>query len=124
MHDRIAELRGLRNELATCVHGPDTARREDADLVREQITRVRDELAAEADRQDKRAEDRAGSGQDTLAAAARALAYSIRAALDAATLHAALDDEYGSKIPAKPTRRGKQAAGKQDTAAPKAPEQT
>lgn len=114
MHDRIAELRGLRDELALCENGPRRETRAGAaGLVREQITRVRGELAEDADRLDAEAEDYTDKGQDGIAGERAVAARAIRAALDA--------DEPGKT--AKPSGRAS-SGGKRNTAAQKAPEQT
>lgn len=82
MHDRVAELAGLRAELATCENGPRTSRREKADEVRTEIERVRGELDAEAERLEDRAAKLSGAGQDIPAAQAAIAAREIRAVLD------------------------------------------
>lgn len=115
MHDRIAELAGLRAELDNCENGP---RRETraaaADEVREQIARVRGELADDADRLDAEAGDLAEKGQDGIAGGRAVAAREIRAALEA---------DEPDPAAAKPTGRAG-SGGKRNTAAAKAPEQT
>jgi hypothetical protein len=100
MHDRVAELAGLRNELASCTNGPR------ANEVQDQIDRVRGELTAEAEKLDDRAEHLAEAGQDIPAAQAAVAAREIRTALQADEPEAAA----GSK------------GRKRTTAAAKAPE--
>lgn len=108
MHDRIAELAGLRNELATCENGPRRASRgAAADDVRTEIGRVREELVAEAERLETHAEELAAKGQDVPAAEAAVAARAIRSELDDGTEQTA------------PKRTGKRNA-----AAAKAPAQT
>lgn len=82
MHDRIAELRGLRTELATCLTGHRLSRRAVADQVREQIDRVRQLLETEAEAHESRAEALAGAGQEHAAANAATAARELRAVLD------------------------------------------
>lgn len=82
MHDRIAELAGLRNELATCLTSVRTARREAVGQVREQIARLRNILETEAEAIEARAEAIASAGQDVPAAQIAATARALRAALD------------------------------------------
>lgn len=114
MHDRVAELRGLRAELHNCENGPRRGTRQAAaDEVREQIARTRGELAAEADRLDIEAEDFTDKGQDGIADARAVAARAIRAALDA--------DEPDKAAAKAPARGG---GGKRTTTAAKAPEQT
>lgn len=82
MHDRIAELRGLHDELANCENGPRKATRAaSADDVREAITRVRGELEEQAADLEKRAEGFTEKGLDGLAGADIEEAKKIRAAL-------------------------------------------
>lgn len=114
MHDRMAELRGLRDELALFENGPRRETRgEVAGQVREQIARVRAELSDEADRLDVEAEELTDKGEDGIAGARAVAAREIRAALDA--------DEPSHAAP-KAARGG--TGGKRNTAAAKAPEQT
>ncbi|MGV9242618.1 hypothetical protein [Streptomyces sp. NPDC003710] len=82
MHDRIAELRGLRNELANCENGPrrDT-RGAAAEDVRAEITRVRGELEEQADQLEEQAKELAEHGQDGAAGQVTEEARSIREAL-------------------------------------------
>jgi hypothetical protein len=81
MHDRVAELAGLRIELATCENGPRESRREKTGEVQEQIDRVRGELDSEAEKLEDRAEHLAEAGQDVPAAQAAVAAREIRTAL-------------------------------------------
>jgi hypothetical protein len=81
MHDRVAELAGLRNELAICENGPRESRRDKTGEVREQIDRVRGDLDAEAEKLEERAEELAAKGQDVPAAEAATAAREIRTAL-------------------------------------------
>ena len=106
MHDRVAELAGLRNELATCENGPRESRREKVDEVQEQIDRVRGELEKEAEQLEARAEALAEGGQDVPAAQAAVAAREIRTALQG--------DEPADESPKRP--------GKRNTAAAKAPQ--
>lgn len=105
MHDRIAELAGLREELANCTSGPRESRREKAGEVQEQIDRVRGELQEQAEGLEKQAEELLANGQDGAAGAATEQARTIREALDA------------DQPEASPKR-----VGKRNTAAAKAPE--
>lgn len=109
MHDRVAELAGLRAELATCEKTPDESGRSDrTGEVRAQIDRVRGELEDQAAALDKRAEELLDAGQDGAAGEVRVQARALREALDA--------DGPAQESP----KRG----GKRNTAAAKAPEQT
>ncbi|MEV5953732.1 hypothetical protein AB0M11_08135 [Streptomyces sp. NPDC051987] len=83
MHDRVAELAGLRNELAICENGPRETRREKTGEVQEQIDRVRGELDEQAAALEKRAEELQSNGQDGAAGEAREQARAIREVLDA-----------------------------------------
>jgi dsDNA-specific endonuclease/ATPase MutS2 len=76
MHDRIAELRGLRNELANCEN-----RRSKADEVQKQIARVRGELEGQAATLEKQAKELAEKGQDGTAGQATEEARAIREVL-------------------------------------------
>ncbi|WP_020118814.1 hypothetical protein [Streptomyces canus] len=105
MHDRVAELAGLRAELAICKNGPRESRRETAGQVQEQIDRVRGELDAEAGELEKRAEQLLADGQDGAAGTAREQARTIREVLEA---------DQGSESP----KRG----GKRTASAAKPPE--
>lgn len=111
MHDRTAELRGLRNELAHCENGPREASRGRAGQVREQIDRLRGELADEAEALEQRSEVQAADGQDVPAAQSATAARDLRTLLD----------QDGPDTKPKGRTAG---AGKRNTAAPKAPEQT
>lgn len=82
MHDRIAELAGLRAELAACRTGPRETRRDKTDQVQAQIDRVRGELEAQAEQLDARAEALAAGGQDIPAAEAATAARALRTVLD------------------------------------------
>lgn len=108
MHDRVAELTGLRAELANCVNGPRESRRDKADEVQAQIDRVRGELETEAESLEARAESLAEGGQDVPAAQAAVAAREIRAAL-------------GEDEPAQADGSAKRP-GRRNTAAPKAPQ--
>lgn len=112
MHDRIAELAGLRAELAICENGPDTSRRDKTGEVQTEIDRVRGELSGHADDLDAEAEELAGKGQDVPAA---------QAAVDARQIRAVLDEDTGN---APKKARAGSGNGKRNTAAAKAPEQT
>jgi len=105
MHDRIAELAGLRAELAICTNGPRESRRADAEHVQEQLDRVRGELQEQAEGLEKQAEELLANGQDGAAGEASEQARAIREALDT--------DQPDTS----PKR-----AGKRNTAAAKAPE--
>ncbi|MGW7424422.1 hypothetical protein ACWGJB_31075 [Streptomyces sp. NPDC054813] len=83
MHDRVAELAGLRAELAICENGPRESRREKTGEVQEQIDRVRGELEEMAAAQEKQAEQWQASGHDGLAGQCTENARAIREALDA-----------------------------------------
>ncbi|MGW3024829.1 hypothetical protein [Streptomyces sp. NPDC001221] len=78
MHDRIAELRGLRNELANCENGPRRAAAED---VRAEITRVRGELEKQADQLEEQAKEHTEQGQEGLGGQVIEQARAIREAL-------------------------------------------
>lgn len=104
MHDRVAELAGLRAELAICENGPRESRREKTGEVQEQIDRVRGELKDEADGLEKKADELLANGQDGTAGEAREQARAIREALDA----------DGSESPKR--------SGKRNTAAAKPPQ--
>lgn len=79
MHDRIAELRGLQNELANCENGP---RRETraaaAGDVKKEIARVRGELEEQAAALEEQAKELAEQGQDGVAGQATEEARKIR----------------------------------------------
>ncbi|MET9088140.1 hypothetical protein ABZX77_40725 [Streptomyces sp. NPDC004237] len=110
MHDRVAELAGLRNELAICKNGPRESRRDKADEVQEQIDRVRAELQTEAERLQAEAEQLLEGGRDGLAGETTERARAIREALDAdesPDVDEALDDE---ESPEAPKRGGKRTA--------------
>lgn len=83
MHDRIAELAGLRAELAICKNGPRESRRGNTDEVQEQIDRVRGELQQHAEALEKQADELLAGGQDGAAGTAREQARDIREALNA-----------------------------------------
>ncbi|MFF0080222.1 hypothetical protein ACFYR1_11050 [Streptomyces canus] len=82
MHDRVAELAGLRAELAICENGPRESRREKTGEVRAEIDRVRGELEAEAEKLEEHAEKLASDGQDVPAAQAAVAAREIRTAVE------------------------------------------
>lgn len=96
MHDRIAELRGLQNELTNCETGP---RRETraaaAGDVKKEIARVRGELEEQAAALEEKAKELAEQGQDGLAGQATEEARQIRDALA----------ESKGRRPAKPTAK-------------------
>ncbi|MFF1702604.1 hypothetical protein [Streptomyces sp. NPDC058252] len=81
MHDRVAELAGLRAELAICENGPRESRRDKTGEVQAEIDRVRGELETEAEKHEERAEKLAADGQDVPAAQAAVVARDIREAL-------------------------------------------
>lgn len=84
MHDRIAELRGLRAELHHVQVGlRRETRKDDIDGIKQQIERVRDGLAEDADRLEAESADLAEQGQDGRAGDAAVAARVIRTALDA-----------------------------------------
>lgn len=84
MHDRIAELRGLRAELDNAQNGPRREQRKDAVTdIKSEIERLRGELAEDADRLEAESADLADQGQDGRAGDAAVAARVIRAALDA-----------------------------------------
>jgi hypothetical protein len=113
MHDRIAELAGLRAELAICEKGPRLGRRDVAPQVREEITRVVKELTAEVEALEARARKLIEAGQNSVA---RGLTDEV------ARLRAALGDDAPKQ---RATGRGKPGQrGSRTRAAPKAPEQT
>lgn len=109
MHDRIAELVGLRAELALCENGPRESRRAVADQVQAEIDRVRKDLEAKADSLDIEAEELTDKGQDVPAAQAAVEAREIRAVL-----------AEGAPKKARPAG----TSSKRNTSAAKAPEQT
>lgn len=112
MHDRIAELAGLRAELATCKNGPRDTWRGKTDEVQEQIDRVRGELSTEAEALEEQAQTLGESGQDGRAAEAAVAARHIRAVL--------VEDD---PAPAE-SRKRSAPGGKRNAAAAKAPENT
>lgn len=82
MHDRIAELRGLQDELANCENGPRRETRAGAaDDVRAAIARVRGELEEQAAGLEEQAKELIGQGQDGVAGQATEEARAIRVAL-------------------------------------------
>jgi len=105
MHDRVAELAGLRAELAICKNGPRETRRDSADDVQEQIDRVRGELEQQAEQLETRSEQLLANGHDGQAGQAKEEARAIRAALD-------------EDAPAESPKRG----GKRTAAAAKPPQ--
>ncbi|MFF5029244.1 hypothetical protein ACFY2J_34175 [Streptomyces collinus] len=104
MHDRIAELAGLRDELTICKNGPRESRRDKAGEVQEQIGRVRGELEDEAKALESRAKELLEGGQDGAAGELQERARAVREALDA------------------DTDRGEGKRGKRTAAAPKPPQ--
>lgn len=98
MHDRIAELAGLRAELDNAQNGPRREIRKDAAAdIEQRIESLRGELAEDADRLEAEARALAGQGQDGRAGDAAAAARVIRAALDA--------DEKSESDPEDPRER-------------------
>lgn len=84
MHDRIAELAGLRAELATATHGPRREQRKGSvPDIEGAIERVRAGLADDADRLEAESADLAEQGQDGRAGDAAVAARVIRTALSA-----------------------------------------
>lgn len=110
MHDRVAELAGLRAELATCKNGPRESWRDKTDEVQAEIDRVRGELDDQAETLETESTTLADSGQDVRAAEAAVEARRIRAVLAEGE-----DTETQAPLP----KRGKRTA-----AAAKAPETT
>ncbi|MET7982527.1 hypothetical protein [Streptomyces sp. NPDC005281] len=106
MHDRVAELAGLRNELATCENGPRESRREKTGEVQAQIDRVRSELEDQAEKMETRAEQLLANGHDGQAGLAAEQARAIRVALDGDT----------------PAEDSPKRSGKRNTAAAKPPQ--
>lgn len=81
-HDRIAELAGLRNELADALNGPrHEARKSAVSEVRGEIERVRGELKRDAKAAEQRAAELLKEGRDGLAEEARVLARNLLAAI-------------------------------------------
>lgn len=129
MHDRIAELAGLRAELDICQNGPRESRREDAEGVQKQLDRVRGELDKQAEGLEKQAKQLLGEGRDGLAGQATEEARAIRDALKADQpqpvdekaeddqADEAEDEDEAEQAEASPKRRGKRT-----TTAAKAPE--
>jgi hypothetical protein len=112
MHDRIAELRGLRDELAICENGPRTSRRSAASLVRAEIERLAKELAAEVAALEARVKKAKESGQNGLAPELEGDIARIR-------------DVLGDDAPKPKAGRAKAGtAAKQDADPAKPPEQT
>lgn len=84
MHDRIAELAGLRAELETATNGPRReTRKAAAGDIEQRIEQLRGELSDDADRLDAESADLADQGQDGRAGDAAVAARVIRTALDA-----------------------------------------
>ena len=84
MHDRIAELRGLRAELETATTGPRaTQRKGSVPDIKAAIDAVRSELSGDADRLEAESADLADQGQDGRAGDAAVAARVIRTALEA-----------------------------------------
>ncbi|HWU23260.1 MAG TPA: hypothetical protein VN088_17105 [Nocardioides sp.] len=106
MHDRVAELAGLRAELAMYEKSPAAGQADRTGEVRAQIDRVRGELEEQAAGLEKRAEELLAAGQDGAAGEVRVQARALREVLDA--------DGPAQESP----KRG----GKRNTAAAKAPE--
>ncbi|MFG2722709.1 hypothetical protein ACGFW5_31085 [Streptomyces sp. NPDC048416] len=101
MHDRIAELAGLRAELATCKNGPRETWRDKTDEVQAQIDRVRGELDEAAEALETQSTTLADGGQDVRAAEAAVEARRIRAVL-------AEGEDDGARAPL--PKRGKRTA--------------
>lgn len=80
-HDLVAELEGYNNELA---REENRGRGERADAVREQITRVRKEIADRVEQLEADAEHYTEQGQDLKAAQAAIDARKLRAELESA----------------------------------------
>lgn len=110
MHDRVAELRGLRDEFARHTQYD---RSERAQQTAEHIDRVRSEIEADIEALEDRSAELAERGQDIPAAEAAAAARSLRAALDELTA----DPVPASARPA--SGRGTGKGGKQTAAAAK-----
>lgn len=84
MHDRIAELRGLRAELDNATNGPRRqTRKAAAGDIEQRIEQLRGELAEDADRLEAESAELAEQGQDGRAGDAAVAARVIRTALDA-----------------------------------------
>lgn len=83
MHDRIAELRGLQDELTNCENGPRKETRAAAAAdVQVAIDRVRGELEGQAAALEEQAKELMGQGQDGAVGVATEEARTIRSALD------------------------------------------
>lgn len=119
MHDRIAELAALRQELDICENGPRREVRSDSvGDVRKEIVRVRGELDKRANELEQEAKELTDKGQDVAAAQATVDARDIREALDQ-------DAEAGNAEAQTPKGRKPQGStGKRDTSARKPPEQS
>jgi hypothetical protein len=84
MHDRIAELRGLRAELTTATDGPRAEQRKGSvPDIEAAIERLRGELSDDADRLEAESADLVDQGQDGRAGDAAVAARVIRTALEA-----------------------------------------
>lgn len=110
MHDRVAELRGLRDEQARHAQ---YGRQERAEQAGEQAKRVAGEIEADIERLEDCAAELAELGQDIPAGDTAAAARSLRAALDELTA-----DPAPTPAPARAAGKG----AKQTAAAAKAPE--
>ncbi|MFJ8437670.1 hypothetical protein [Kitasatospora griseola] len=115
MHDRVAELRGLRDEFARHTQYD---RPERAAQVSEQAERVGAEIEADIEALEDRAAELAERGQDIPAGEAAAAARALRAALDELTVDPA------PRPAAAPAARSAGKGGKQTAAAVVAPENT
>ncbi|MEE4546772.1 hypothetical protein V2S66_33010 [Streptomyces sp. V4-01] len=99
MHDRIAELRGLRAELDNAQNGPRRETRKDAIAdIKNEIERRRGELAEDADRLDAESRDLADQGQDGRAGDAAVSARVIRTALEADEAADQDPDDPGARV--------------------------
>ncbi|PJN22417.1 hypothetical protein [Kitasatospora sp. CB02891] len=114
MHDRVAELRGLRNEYA---RHSQYDRPERAAQASAQAERVAAEIEADIEHLEDRAAELAERGQDIPAGEAAAAARTLRAALDELTADPAPQA-------AAPASRAAGKGGKQAPAAAKPPENT
>ncbi|BBB00577.1 hypothetical protein RVR_10576 [Actinacidiphila reveromycinica] len=98
MHDRIAELRGLRAELSTVTTGPRREqRKDDASAIEAAIERIRTDLGEAADGLEAESADLAEQGADGRAGDAAVAARVLRTALDA--------DAAGEADPTDPAAR-------------------
>jgi hypothetical protein len=118
MHDRVAELQGLRAEHARLAqYGQDDRAQQAAD----QIDRVTRDIEADVERLDDRAVELAELGQDIPSAEAAGQARRLRAALAEAT---APGEPDSPDSPAVQVRKAAAGRGKSTRPAAKAPEST